>query len=1134
MDAPHCTHCGHAVSLAALFCEQCGASLRQRACAACGADLSPSARFCSACGTDVGSSPKEPPALNQLDFFASPLNVEQRQATVINCDLVDFTALTTSLDPEDSRRVLAEALDAIRNTVYRFKRREDDLFDRTEGDSVMFCFGLPRASEQDAEQAVRAALEAVQAVKRIRALPWLVVNVRIGVATGQVVVDANSGTHGQKEALISGPAPNLAGRLRAYAQPGGVVISDATHRLVAESFKCRDLGEIALKGLHPEHAWEVSGARRGTQALWPHGAVTALTPLIGREQEIGVLMHCWELARAGVGQTVIVAGEAGVGKSRLVAELQVRLKKQQVSQQYFKCGQQYANSAFHPIAEFLHRQIGRVVNERGLSASRRTAKYIEACGLPSTDLPYIADVVSAGGLSESYETMTLSDQSKIELQQHRRETIRSLVSLLQVTLARQGPSIVVFEDAHWSDPSSVEVMEEITKRIVEWPCLLIVTLRPEQGEVQWRGEAITPLELSRLSRSESARMVRSVPKGQTIPPPILNHIVEKADGVPLFLEELTKDMVDSLEEFSSVDPVELDTGAAPVPIPVTLRDLLTARLDRSHRAKFVAQVGSIIGREFSTSALTTVAQVSTVDIERGLSDLREAGLLYTRETPRGMIHAFKHALVQDVARESLIRSHRRQLHERFAHLLEEGGEGTRERQPEVVAYHFFEAANYEKAVRYWTEGGELAASRSANREAIHQFKRALEALKLSSPSAQRNQTELRLHCALAQVLAITQGYASEEVALAFEHARSLFPAVHESADKFSVLWREGDMFLFRAQYHLGLQRGKELAQTAIESGNPEYLAHAHLLIGLAYVYLGRFELSREHLQKALDVNESEEPPLVRAARYGELPVRALGYLSRPLWFLGLPDQALEKCRASIALAEKVSIPLSTTQACGMRMLLHAVRSEPVQLKEWIDITLSTANEHNQVYWIRLATILDCWRRVREGGGERALKGLEIGIANYESTKSQVGLSVFLGLMADALTYVGRYDEALKLIDRSVAFCQETGEEYFLSEMHRGRGHVLIAQSKGKAVIDTENAYKKSLEVARRQKALSLELRTGLDLANLWRDASRSEEASALLQGICSRFSEGFNSTDFVAAKALLAELEVGRAGQLVQ
>lgn len=1069
-------------------------------CTHCRRQLVAGANFCSHCG-----APAAPPGV--LPSIAP----EVRQGTVVNCDLVDYTGLTVRLDLEDSRRVVRAALSAIAGVMSQFK---DSVFlsaDRTEGDSVMYVFGYPHARDDDPVRATKAAMKAAAAVAALRPVPGVTPQIRVGVATGEVVIEPHVDGVGR---TAHGNACNLAARLRELAAPGEVIMSQETRKLVAGYVRCEDLGLRELKGFGVRRAWRIEGIRRVASSFVALRGHSGLTPLIGRGKEIGTLMDRWQLARDGLGQVVFLSGDPGVGKSRLLTEVVNRTGVDDSAVQRYQCEPYRRTSAFHPIVESMLNSLD-VSDDTSAQEKRSRLDAILKGVLALSDK--IADVV-AGVLSIDTRTHSGSPETT---RRDALEESEALVAVAQASLTRGQASIVVLEDAQWADPSTLRVLRAITARIAAWPALLIITHRPEFEDPIESDDHVARLDLGGLDQAQCETLVRRIDTRGAIPKEIVRHIVQRADGVPLFVEELTRAILEQMEQLGPMHEEALVEAVLKLSVPMALRDHLTARLDRAPAGKQVAQVASIIGREFSGSLLSTVMRGSAVRVSEGLTELQSSGLVHARHADTDTTYVFKHALIQDVARDSLLRSTRQALHERVARTLERQVGMGRSVSPEVLARHFSEAGLPGTAVGYWELAGNEAARRSANAEAIHHFYRGLECADTMEDTVLRTGTRMRLLTALSRVVVAATGYVSDEVTRVFQVAQTLLADLpEEHTGKFVVTWTQAQSHIVAARYGDALEIGIRLARDAARTGHDENLAYSEMLIGLAHLYCGEFVLAREHLEHCIAIMRREDLRPETAQSKADSIAPALAYLARTLWFLGLPDQAMQRAHEALATVADASIPSLSTQTASMMMLLHQIRNEPSRTREWIDRTLADAKEKRNPYWQSLATIVERWWNACHDG-VTARRDVRDAIDHYRDQQWGVGLTSFLLLESEALERSGKVDEAEAAVEAALEFAGQSREEYYLAEVHRRRATLLAARGEHRGA---EVAFHSALAVAARQQALGWQLRCTTSYAQWLVDEGRESEAAARLSPVVADLTEGLDLPDAVAARALLARL----------
>jgi class 3 adenylate cyclase/predicted ATPase len=1020
--------------------------------------------------------------------FAPRSDAERRQLTVMFSDLVGSTALSARLDPEDLRGIIGAYHRCVTQIVEGF----GGFVARYMGDGVLVYFGYPQAHEDDAERATRCGLTLVDLVPQLGQAEEL--HARVGIATGLVVVGGEVVEHD-----VAGDTPNLAARLQALAEPDTVVIAASTRRLTGDLFEYRDLGEIGLKGIAgPVSAWQVlrpSAVASRFEAL----RGSALSPLIGRDEEIDLLLRRWARAKAGDGQVVLVFGEPGIGKSRLAAALAERLRDEPHLRLRYFCSLYYQDSALYPFIDQLGRASGFARDDPPAARLEKLEALLALAAPPDEDMALIADLLSLPA-SEHHPLSNLSPQRKKE------RTLEALIRQLE-GLARQQPVAMVFEDAHWIDPTSRELLDLTVDRVRSLPVLLIVTFRPE-FQPPWIGQPqVTILALNRLDRHERTVLIEQIAGNMALPEEVIEQIADRTDGVPLFIEELTKSVVES--------------GTPAVGIPTTLHDSLMARLDRLASVRHVAQIGAAIGREFPYVLLRAVSRVSEDELQTALAGLVTSELVFQRGTPPDAVYAFKHALVQDAAHGSLLRSSRQQLHAQIAEALETHSPEMMDSQPELFAQHYAEAGLVEKSVTYWGKAGRRSVARSAMAEAAAQFQKALDQLALLPHTAERQQQELEFWSALGAVLQAVKGQASPETGHAYARARGLWEQLGSPSEFLHIPYGQSFHHIFRGEFDLGQRLDKDLLRLSRQRNDSTGLVLGHLSSGVNLMYSGRFASSRTHLGEALALYD----PIMWGSlihHAGPHPqVVAQGFLGIDLLCLGYPEQALAQSNAAIAEARRLAHPpsLAASLAMGTGLLLLTGDNAPLD-KGAVEL-IAVAIEQGFPRWHAQGTICRGWVRVKNGDVPEGMSLLRSGSKAYSATGSLSWMSHYSALLARACEIAGQIEEGLKLLDDALQIAERTGERLLAGELHRHKGELLLRQGHTEAAGEL---YRKALSIAREQEAKLWELRAAVSLARLRRDQGRRAEALDLLAPVYGWFTEGFATPDLKEAKTLLDEL----------
>src|SRR5271157_2648050 len=886
---------------------------------------------------------------------------ERRQLTVMFCDLVGSTALSKRLDPEDMREVIRTYQDACSGAIARY----DGFVAKFMGDGILAYFGFPRAHEDDAARAVHAGLEIAEVVARLQTRARERLAVRIGVATGLVVVGDLVGHGSAQEQAVVGDTPNLAARLQSLAEGGGVVVGAATRRLLGDRFRLRDLGKHAVKGLaEPVEAWAALGVSE-SESRFEAAHPARLTCIVGREAECANLTARQRRAWRGEGQTVLTSGEAGIGKSRLSAWLAEQVADTPHTRLRYHCSPYHRDSALYPFAQQFERAAGIAPQE---NPEVKLDKLERVLGLDTDRMndvaPLIASLLSIPS-GKRYPPLNFSPA------QQRRQTFLALLDQIE-GLAKHKPLLILFEDAHWADATSLELLELVIAHVRRLPALLLITFRPE-FEAPWKGlPSVATIALGRLDRREAETLVERVTGGRKLPAEVLAQIVAKTDGVPLFVEELTKNVLESGLLTEDGDAYRLDGPLPPLAIPSTLQDSLMARLDRLATVKEIAQIGAAIGREFSYALLNAVAGRDEASLISALARLDESELVLRSGEPPASRYAFKHALVQDAAYESLLKSRRRILHQRIAETLRDGFLGLAEAEPELVAHHFTQAGLMEPAIEYWGKAGDLALRRSAFKEAIAHLGKAIEMAEALTGSEEQTSGRLRLQVSYGNAMIAAHGHGAPETAAAFRNASELGAGGADLHARYSInygLWAA-------AHVHGDLKAMREPAQAFLrdvkqQSHSPE-AGVAHRIYGVTQWFAGDFIEGRSHLEKALAIFNPERDRDL-AFRFGQdVGVSAMVYLAIALWPLGEVERARELIDAAtrrIAILEHLATSTFGLMHSAMCEIIARNVDSAAPLAKALS---SVAHEHGIALWIGFGAFLEAWAEFRSGSPETGL------------------------------------------------------------------------------------------------------------------------------------------------------------------
>jgi class 3 adenylate cyclase/predicted ATPase len=1044
-----------------------------------------------------------PAARSQPHIVEGVPQPERRQLTILFCDLVGSTALSVRFDPEDLREVVR----AYHTCVAEVVQHHGGFVAKYMGDGVLAYFGYPQAREDAAEQAVRTGLALVDAVSRLSA-GGEHLQVRVGIATGLVIVGDLLGSGAAQERSVVGETPNLAARLQALAEPGTVVIAPGTRQLVGQRFECRDAGAVLLKGFsQPVQAWEVVAERSIDTRFEALRFVQ--TPLVGRDEEVDLLLRRWQQSQNGQGQVVLISGEPGIGKSRLTASLQERITGTPHTKLSYFCSPRHSDSALYPVINQLRRAAGFQPDD---TSEQRLDKLETLLGPPNTpieDQGLLANLMSLP-TDNRFPSLSLSPQARKE------RTLAALMGQIEIS-SRSAPTLIVWEDVHWIDPTSLELLHLIVDHLQALPVLLVVTFRPEFSPPWADRPHVITMALDRLNDERSA-MIAARTAGKALPPEVLGQIATRAEGVPLFVEELTKAVLESSSVQDRGDHFILDKPLLAGAIPVTLNDVLMARLDRSPGVKEIAQTASVIGREFSHEMIRAVSDQNDGSLQGSLDQLAQGGLLVQRGVPPQAMYVFKHALVQDVSYSSLLRDRRQRLHARIAYvLLDEHRGGAR---PETVAHHCTEGGLLEQAVRSWREAGDQAARQYANQEAIAHYRRGLTVLERLPPSVARDELELGLLTALGPVLMMVLPNWSPEVKRIYDRARQVAREHERSKDLFVVLWGNWLVAYAWGQRPLAQQFVQELYRLADELKDPGYrLQTQHAEYPMAF-FEGKFARALELTQSNLDLYDEgahRDHALIFAGH--DPGVCASCFNSLALLMVGNPDQALRGAGRSLALAHKRSHP--PTLAHALRYtgdLYHLVRNHDALIRH-ANAVAALPEEQRSAAIAANAQMLLGLGLILRGELRAGSRELRQGLAAWRASGETIMSPYQLCRTAEGFLMAGDQNATQALLEEAFTSQEQTGEYWIHAELLRLRGELRSMEHRAE---QAEQDFSEALSTARGQGARWFELRAATGLAHHWLGQGRGQAAHDLLSPVLDSFTEGLGTFDLQAAKALLA------------
>jgi class 3 adenylate cyclase/predicted ATPase len=1057
--------------------------------------------------TPVEAPPAEP---------RSP-EAERRQLTVMFCDLVDSTKLSSQLDPEDYRSVVRAYQAACTEVIQWYEGFTAQLL----GDGLLVYFGYPVAHEDDAQRAVRTGLGILDALgdlnQGLQQAKGIHLAIRVGINTGLVVVGA-MGSEGRQEQLALGETPNVAARIQGLAASNTLVISEATYRLVQGYFQCQDMGAQVLRGVTESmHVYQVLN-ESGAYSRLDVAQVRGLTPLVGRESEVTLLLERWEQAKAGHGHVVLLTGEAGIGKSRLVQTLKGHIANEPHVRWECRSVEYSQNTALFPVTDLFQRLLQFQAEDTPNEKLAKLEQMLSQYRLPLEEsVQLFAPLLSLPIPEDTYTPLQLSPQRQ------RQKTLETLVAILQ-ELAERHPVLFILEDLHWTDPTTLEFLNLLIEQIPTTSILTLLTCRPHFQPAWHHRSYLSEITVNRLSHAQVEQIVSCVTDEKTLPQEVLAQIVERTDGVPLFVEELTKAVVESgyLQDVNG--HYELTGSVSTFAIPATLQDSLMARLDRLVTAKGIAQLGATIGRQFAYDLLSMVSQLDASTLQRELGRLVEAEIVYQRGLPPHATYIFKHVLIQDAAYQSLLKSTRQHYHQRIAQILEAQFPETTVAQPELLAHHCREAGLTEKAVGYWHKAGRAALERSAHAEAIHHLRQGLALLQTLPETPERTRREVDLLIALGASLLATQ--AAPEVEQTYLRARQLCEYLDDPHQLFPILRGLSTYYFVCAELQTAHELDGQLLTLAQHVQDSALLSVAHRAVGTTLFYLGETALAHTHFTQGMALYDPQQHRPA-AFLYGQDPgVNYRSYTAWTLWLLGYPDQELAQIDDAVTLAQQLDHPFSLCVALVIATICHAFRREVRAAQEYAEATMSIATDQGFPQWMAFGAILRGWALTHRGRAQEGIEQLTQGLTAWRATGSKIHRSYFLTLLAEVHGTMGQPEAGLTALAEALTLVDTTGGRWYEAELHRLKGELLLQQNADNQA-EAETCFAQAIAIAQNQQTKSWELRAATSLARLWQQQGKRQEAYELLAPVYNWFTEGFDTADLIDAKALLDELSEG-------
>lgn len=1046
--------------------------------------------------------------------FSAPRGpeAERRQLTVMFCDLVGSTALSQRLDPEDLREVLRRYQDTIASVVVR----HDGYVANFLGDGVLVYFGWPHAHENQAAQAIRAGIAAIDAMSSLDTPGGGALQARVGIASGQVVVGDLSGKTARQSDAVIGETPNLAARLQSLAEPGQVVIDTLTRQLLRDAFDLVELGSQNLKGIDEAvPAWRVTGERQVEMRFEALKAGNTL-PLVGREHEIALLCDRYRLATSGEGQVMLLCGEPGVGKSRIVIELRERLRGESYTPIRYFCSPFLANTAFHPIIAQLE-HAAKLQRDDSTSAKLRKIEELLTIGTPADKhaVRLVADLLSIPDPSGERSNEHTPQQRKVK-------TFETLMHQVEALAARQ-PVLMTLEDAQWLDPTSAELFEQLIERMQNLSVFLIVTYRPPYSPAWFGYPHVTALTLNRLGRDQAQQLVCGAAGGRTLADEVTDQILAKADGVPLFIEELTKTIVESGLLRDVGDRYELDGPLPPLAVPATLQDSLVARLDRLSTAKEVAQIAACIGREVPFRLLRRIVRSDEPGLQAALDQLVKAELMLRRGIGDDAVYVFRHRLVQEAAHQTLLKSRRQILHAKVGRTLVDEMPEIGEATPEIIARHFTEAGLSETAIEFWLKAARSAAGKPAFKEALAHLDQAFQLLPKIENERDKIDREIELRLASGVALHATRGPV-EEVREAYSRACALCQRLDDDRRLYTGLWG----LWFNSEQRMNFDQAQDLATQLLDlagrEGNDELLLQAHHAAWTTYLYRGELDRCAEHAErgeKLYSVEQHHANSSVFSGHDAGVCCRYTAALAS--WLAGRADSALARAAESVNLAEQLAHPYSLALALTVSSLIRQCRGEVVETTALADRLRTVSEDHGIAVFRATADIMHGWGLSASGEPATGIEEICRGLDALKEMGAGLRRSYFLWLLADAQAMQQQNGLALETLDQASEFARENGEQWWQAEILRRRGDLLQHEALSRGPLP-DALFQEALGIANQQGALALSLRAATSYGQFCISQGEERRAIELVEPVYNRISEGMDTADVRRAGALLNQI----------
>lgn len=1108
-----CLSCGVENVSDARFCNGCGTHL-STPCSQCNYLNPMNSRFCNRCGATL-QAPVE-----SAGVVHTP---ERRHMTVMFSDLAGSTELSEQLDPEEMQDLLRR----YHSICSKWIRHYEGYLAKFLGDGVLAYFGYPQSHEDDARRAVCAGLAIVEEVKQTNvSFPdrsEFPLSVRVGIHTGLVVVGDLDFDDGVEVNAVVGRTPNLASRVQTAAPLNSVVITEDTARLVGGYVVQRELGSHTLKGISKPVTLFQALAESSARGRLDVATITGMSPFVGRKQEWDRLQECWQEAQQGNGTMITIMGEAGIGKSRLLYQLTSSVAESDDAEVLeCRCSQYHQNSTFHPVIELIERS---VLNFVGLESHQVKLQKLEEFlisrgGNWIGKAPLLCSLLSIPP-GPSYPPLTASPDRQ------KQETIQMLIGLLQQQAAI-APVLLTIEDLHWADPSTREFIGMLAGAVPTSRICCVLTSRPEEPSAWWDHPWHSTISLSRLGVAETEALVEKLVEHHSIPVGIAREIVRRTDGIPLFVEEMTKAVIENLQSHTAAShhggQADLDHVAI---IPATLRESLMARLDRMVQGKSVAQIGATIGREFSYQLLHAIWAIDEATLHHGLQELVAAELLFQQGEGSAAVYTFKHALIQDTAYDLLLHRIRDGFHQKIAEVLERDYPEIAATQPELVAQHFTKAGRSMEAASWWRSAGERALYRSAYIEAVAHLHEAMRMIAQLPEGEARWNIDLGVQLLLGPALGMTCGHAAPETEEAHLHANELCHRLGNTQVQFPILYGLWAVYAVRPEYTKSLEFGAQLLQIAEATGQSNLRILAHNALGYSKFNMGDILGAHHHYLRGSEVHDKNLHRHL-SAQVGNDPYAQILFMDAwILVMLGFPDQAGQKFAAALEWANEVNHPFTVCFTLLMVCNYHQFMYQPEQALEIAEQLTTLSQEHGFLVWNIVGKLFSGWARAMQGDSNAPSQMDAVLRLPLNQPSTRVYL---LSRVVEAYLRFDRFAEASTVLEEAEELCEKWDERFWSAELFRLRGKLQLHFAPHD-LATAEATIRRGLAVAQLQKALALELRSAMELAALLRLQSRQEEGLLLVQGVMERFTEGFGTHDLQKAAQMIEQLTAEIAAQ---